>query len=252
MTKTTALLAAALVTSTMLAGCGANPAATNPASTLRNRMPVQGQMPNTMQPGARNAAGEPTVQQVLAAVNQTNQNLQGFSATVETYDKGPAGSSTQTLKVAFRKPSSLKIDIVKDQGGNDGVQALWTGGAQLQVKPKFPPMTVSLGVTDQRLTSKNGWTIKDTGVAAIQGVLLNPASQIKMIGNQPVDGKMLTLLEVHSPASPKGAEHEVIGIDPSNAMPAFRAIYNGQNLMYKLTIKSMVLSAPSAGALQIS
>jgi outer membrane lipoprotein-sorting protein len=252
MKKMSVLLAAGLVASTMLAGCGANPAASSRTSTTtRNRMPVQGQVPANAQPGARNAA-EPSVQQVLAAVNQANMRLQGFSATVDTYDKGPSGTCSQTLKIAFKKPTSLKIDIVKDQGGNDGVQALWTGGAQLQVKPKFPPMTVSLGVTDQRLTSKNGWTIKDTGVAAIQGVLLNPASQIKMIGNQNVEGKMLTLLEVHSPASPKGSDHEVIGIDPNTAMPGFRAIYNGQTLLYKLTIKSMVLNAPASSALQIS
>jgi outer membrane lipoprotein-sorting protein len=246
-----ALLAVGFIASTLMAGCGANPAATNRTQALRNRMPVQGQMPMG-QPGARNTAADAQVPQLLAAVNQANMRTQGFSATVETYDKGPSGSCTQTLKVAFKKPSSLKINIVKDAGGNDGVQALWTGGAQLQVKPKFPPMTVSLGVTDQRLTSKNGWTIKDTGVAAIQAVLLNPASQIHILGDQQLEGKNMVMVEVHSPASPKGSDHEVIGIDPNTAMPGFRAIYNGQTLLYKLTIKSMVLNAPASSALQIS
>ena len=250
MKKISALLAAGLVLASALAGCGASPAA--PVKQLR-KVPVQqagNPTANQAMPGAPGAV-DPQVRQLLAAVAATNQRAAGFSATIDIQDKGRGESGTQTLKVAFKKPNSLKIDIVKDSAGNQGVKALWSGSSKMQVKPNFPPITVSLDVSDERLVSRNGWTIKDTGVSAIVGVLLNPQSQFKALGDQNVGGKKLAMLEVRSPASPNGATHEVIGIDRQNNLPGFRAVYKGQTLMYKLEMKSIKLVAPSATEMAI-
>lgn len=250
MKKLTALLAAAFLVPSILVGCGANPAA--PAKELRNRLPVQGAV---AQPGMGQAqqAGpvDPKVAQLLAAVAKTNQQATGFSATIDVMDKGADGANNQTLKVAFKKPNNLKISILKDAGGNDGVQALWAGSSSMQVKPKFPPMAISLQITDKRLVSKNGWTIKDTGVSAILATLLNPQAQIKPLGDQAMNGKNLAMLEVRSPVSPKGATHEVIGVDRQTNLPAFRAVYKGQQLMYRLSIKSISMTAPSSAEMAI-
>lgn len=245
-----ALLAVALLVPSILGGCGASPAA--PAKQLTNRLPVQGAVAQPLQGQARQAGPvDPKVAAMLAAVSKTNQQAAGFSATIDVMDKGADGTNNQTLKVAFKKPNNLRIDIMKDSAGNDGVQALWSGSNSIQVKPKFPPMAVSLQVTDKRLISKNGWTIKDTGVSAILGVLLNPQSQIKPIGDQMMNGKNLAMVEVRCPASPKGATHEVIGVDRQTNLPAFRAVYNGQQLMYRLTIKSITMKAPSGAEMSL-
>ncbi|MFN3428341.1 MAG: hypothetical protein ACK46X_00145 [Candidatus Sericytochromatia bacterium] len=245
-----ALLAAGLVLASALAGCGASPAA--PAKQLRKTPVQQGANPtiNQAMPGVPGMV-DPQIKQLLAAVAATNQRAAGFTAVIDVQDKGPSESGSQTLKVSFKKPNSLKIDIMKDSAGNDGVKALWAGASQMQVKPKFPPITVSLDVSDKRLISRNGWTIKDTGVSAIVGVLLNPQSQFKALGDQPVGGKTLAMLEVRCPTSPKGATHEVIGIDRQTNLPGYRAVYRGQTLMYKLEMKSMKLTAPSATEMAI-
>lgn len=254
MKKLSTLLAAGVMVATALVGCGAAPTA--PEKPTR-RQPAQ-QMQQLPQQGVgaqqaplAGAAGDAQVKQLLAAVAATNQRATGFSATLDVFDKGATGSNTQTLKVAFKKPNNLKINIVKDAGGNEGVTALWAGSSKLQVKPKFPPVTVSLDVTDKRVTSQNGWTIKDTGVAAILNVLLNPQNQIKSLGNQVVNGKNLAMLEVKSPVSPSGATHEVIGIDPAVNLPAFRAVYKGQTVMYKLSIKSISMTAPTVAEMSL-
>lgn len=258
--KMPALLVTGLMLVATIAGCGADPAGAGKARQLQNRRaPNQRAVPNPMQPRmlpgqVPGQMGQPggDVRQLLAAVGQAQAQVKGFSATVDTFDKGAGGTGTQTLKVAFKKPSTLKIDVVKDSGGGEGSQALWTGGGNLDVKPKFPPMKVSLSVSDKRLVSKNGWTIKETEVNATLKVLLDPASQVKVIGQQPMNGKMLTMVEVRSQQSPKGATHEVIGIDPQVNLPTFRSIYKGQQLIYKLEIKSMSLNPPSGSALNIS
>jgi hypothetical protein len=247
-----ALLAAGLVLASALAGCGASPAA--PVKQLRQTPPQQVvNQAGPVVPGAPGAVGAPDAQvkQLLAAVAATNQRAAGFSATLDIVDKGAAGTGSQTMKVSFKKPNSLKVDILKDTNGNAGVKALWAGSSKMQVKPNFPPITVSLDISDERLISRNGWTIKDTGVSAIIGVLLNPQSQFKALGDQAVGGKTLAMLEVRSVASPKGATHEVIGIDRQTNLPGYRAIYKGQTLMYKLEMKSIKLVAPSATEMAI-
>ena len=249
MKKISALLVAGLLVSTALVGCGASPTA--PAKDLRNRMPVQGAVAQPGQGAVSQTNADPKVQALLKAVSETNQRATGFSATIDTFDKGAEGSANQTLKVAFKKPNSLKISIMKDTGGNDGVQALWAGSSTMQVKPKFPPMAVSLDVNDKRLVSRNGWSIKDTGVSAILNVLLSPQSQLKRIPDQNINGKMLAMVEVHSPQSPKGATHEVIGVDRTTNLPAYRAVYKGQEVLYRLTIKSISMKAPSASEMAI-
>jgi hypothetical protein len=112
-------------------------------------------------------------------------------------------------------------------------------------------MAISLQITDKRLVSRNGWTIKDTGVSAILATLLNPQAQVKPLGDQAMNGKNLAMLEVRSPVSPKGATHEVIGIDRQTNLPAFRAVYKGQQLMYRLAIKSISMTAPSSAEMAI-
>lgn len=245
-----ALLVAGLAMATALSGCGTDPAS-SPTRQLKKRpapavAPIGGARPGAM-PGA--AAQDPKA--LLAMVKQAADAGRGFTATVDTYENSPAGSSTQTLKIAYKKPNTLKIDIVQDSGGNAGVQALWSGGSDLKVKPKFPPIAVTLPTTDKRLTSKNGWTIKDTGVSGLMAVALDPSAQVQMIGEQQVGGKLMTMLDIKSRLSPKGADHEIIGIDKSMMLPGYRCVYQGTKVLYKMTMKTMNLTPPSASAFSI-
>lgn len=252
MKKSTALALIALATTTMV-GCGSHPvtaAKTSKAvaNPLANRnLPLAAPLPG-------GAAGTQDVAQILQMVRAAQASTQGFSATVETFDKGAAGTESDTIKVAYKKPSTLHLTMVKATGQAQDASIVWTGGDSLQIKVKvgFLPVTTSLSLSDTRVKSKNGWTLKQTEVNAIFKVLFDPAAQIKAVGTQPGDGgKPMTMLEVHSTQSPPGADHEIIGVDAASGLPACRLLYKGTDLIYRVAIKNLRLGVPSSTELAI-
>ena len=81
--------------------------------------------------------------------------------------------------------------------------------------------------------------------------MLDPAAQVQIMGEQVLLGKQLVMVNVNSPRKPKGATHEIIGIDKTNMLPAFREVYKGQAVMYRLAIKSMKMGVPSTSEFDI-
>jgi hypothetical protein len=265
-TNASVLMVAGLTAAALLAGCGkSSPAASTSSLPARaglqngyTQQPGQypgampGVMPGAGMPGAPGAAGAGNAQQILALVRQAQATQTGFTASIETYEKGPKGDSeTETLDVAYKRPSTLKVEIVQATGDAKGAKVLWTGGSDMKVKPSWMPFSVGVSISDSRVVSKNGWTIKETDVSTILGVLLDPSAQVKVIGPQVVQGKQTTLLEVHSPKSPHGVTMEQIGIDPSNNLPNCRMMYKGQTMAYRLVTKTFRLGVPSSDKLSI-
>jgi hypothetical protein len=265
-----ALMIASLTAAAMLAGCGkTSPAASTsslPARAgLQNGAPTSaypgaaypGAVPGAVPgapgavPGAPGAAGAGNATAILAAVRQAQSTQTGFTATIETYEKGPKDAETETLDVAYKRPSTLAVHIVKASGDANGAKVLWTGGSDMKVKPTWMPFSVGVGITDSRVVSKNGWTIKETDVSCILGVLLDPSAQVKPLGAQTIQGQPTQLLEVHSPKSPKGVTMEQIGISPTNNLPNCRLMFKGTTLAYRLVVKTFKLGVPSSDKLSI-
>jgi len=253
MTKTfRAVLTVAVLAPALLAlGCGANPAATKKVKK-KTTAPAMQQLQGAPLGGAP-AGGpvDPQVAQMLDGLRKAQAGVPGFTATVETFDKGPAGQETTTMKVAYKKPSSLKIDMVKASGQAQGAKILWTGGSDLKIKPSFLPMSVTKSVSDDAVKSKNGWTIRETEVNAIFKVMFDPGARIVAKGVQPIDNKPLAVFELVSPSSPKGVTNEVVGIDPATGLPGVRMLFKGQTMIYKLTIKNMQIKAVSASEMNV-
>jgi len=248
----TALLTIGMV-SALLTGCGGSPTSTKTVkrSSLQGAAPLV-QMPQAGVPGANGAAaGGGDVQGLLTAVLQAQAAQQGFTATAETYEKGPKGEDTQTLKVAYKRPSTLKIHIVKGSGQSQDAKVLWTGGNDLKVKPSFLPFAVSKSITDDALLTWNKWSIKDTCPAAIIDQLSDTSAQKQILGEQAIAGKQMVLIQVTSNKRPKGSTHEIHGIDRATMLPAFREVYKGQTVMYRLIMKSFKSGVPSASEMEI-
>lgn len=263
------LVGAALTALVVLAGCG------NPTATRRMRPPMggpvvqqrplppampqagapgmlPGQQPGMMpQAGGIGARQMPEVDQMRMALHAAQQRVPGFSATIETFDKGPKGQESNSMRVTFRKPSSLKIEMTKAVGQAQGAKILWTGGDSLRIKPSFLPMSVEKSISDEQTKSKNGWTIKDTEVNAIIRVLLDPNAQIKALGVHPIEGRPLSAFEVRSRLSPRGASHEVVGMDGTTGLPAARLIFKGNDIIYKAIIKNMSIRNVSSAEMSL-
>ncbi|MEB3220510.1 MAG: hypothetical protein VKS61_00385 [Candidatus Sericytochromatia bacterium] len=242
---------ACAVLSLCVASCGTLPTAARKARPAPVR-PVTGLAPQgPVAPPVMGARQVPEVQQLLEGLRRVQAQVPGFSATIETFDKGAAGQETNTMRVTFRKPATLKIEMLKAQGQAQGATIVWTGGDTLRIKPTFLPMAVEKGIHEAQTKSKNGWTIKDTEVNAIFRVLLDPAAQIRPLGPQPVGGRPLPVYEVRSAQSPRGASHEAIAIDPQTGLPAARMVFRGQDLIYRATIKSMAVRQVGASEVEI-
>lgn len=258
MKKIAVLMAAGLLASTMLAGCGANPAANS--TPTRSQVPAQrlapapGYQPGQMPGAGGGGAMDQKTQQLMQIIRQAYMTNTGFKATISTYEHGKGKTETDTLKIAYQKsPLRMRLDILSATNSQaKGVKLHWEGGSDFKIKPTWMPFAVGVGIDDNRVISLNGWTIKETDVTCIFNVLLDPSTQVKVLGdNQNFDGQMLTAVEVHSPKSPKGVDREVVGIDPTNGLPKARLMFQGQNLLYKLTVKSLQLGKPAAGETDI-
>lgn len=253
--KTTKLIPAALLTigmvSALLAGCGGSPTGTSSKvkrSSLQGSAPLV-QAPQPGQAGMPPGGGDATA--LLMAVSQAQAAQNGFTATVDTYEKGPKGTDTQTLKVAFKRPQTLKIHIVKGAGQSNDAKVLWTGGNDIKVKPSFLPFAVSKSISDEALKTYNGWTIKDTCPNAILDQLMDTSAQKTIIGEQALVGKQLIMVKVISGKRPKGSTHEIHGIDKATMLPAFREVYKDQAVMYRLTMKVFKSGTPSESELSL-
>jgi hypothetical protein len=256
----TSLLMAGLTVTSLITGCGKTSPSAVSSTHLPSRAPLQGAYPapgsvgapqlGAGLPGAAGGAGD--AQQVLAAVRVAQQSQKGFTGTILTYEKGPKGDSeSETLSVAYKRPSTLRLEMVKASGQAQGCKVLWDGSDNMKIKPTFLPFSMPIGVGDSRVISKNGWTIKETDVSCILGVVLDPGAQVKNLGPQTVDGKAVTLLEVHSPKSPHGVTVEQIGIDTQINLPVVRMMYKGPTMAYKLVAKTFRLQVPTDDQLSI-
>ena len=231
-----------------LTACGSSPTAPRPSRMSTGTMP-QAAQPLPFQPAAGGGLQDP--QAIRAVVAAAYGRAPGLDATIETYDKGPRGQETNTIKLIFRKPHSVKVEMVKATGVTQGARIVWTGTETLRIKPTFLPMAVEKRIDDEQTMSKNGWTIRHTGVHALFKVLLDPAAQVRHAGSLVVDGRPTEALEVRSSESPSGISHEVIAIDPAKQLPVMRAIYRGQQLIYRATLKQVTVRAVSQGELSL-
>ncbi|MEB3327611.1 MAG: hypothetical protein VKQ33_00080 [Candidatus Sericytochromatia bacterium] len=193
----------------------------------------------TVFPGQLPPGSGQDAQALRAMVAAAHAQVPGLEATIETYDKGPRGQETNTIRIAYKKPYTMRIEMVKAAGTAQGARILWTGSDTLRIKPSFLPLAVEKRIDDAQTVSKNGWTIRHTGVHAIFKVLLDPAAQVRALGSQIAEGRPVEALELRSGESPAGATHEVIGLDPTQRLPVVRAVYRGPQLLYRATIKQM-------------
>lgn len=243
----------AVVLGAGLTACGRSPAAPKAAGSapksLSQALPQAGLAPQL--PGQLGAAtGATALVPLLNQMSQAYKAVQGFSATIETYDVGPKGSGNTTVKVQFKRPQTLAIEVIK---GADGVGArfLYTGGSDIKARPQFPPLTVTLPLTDSRIVSQNGWTLKQTGVGAIYEVLFDAAAQNRILGDAVVDGKPCQVIEVHSTKSPAGTSKELISIDKATFFPLQRQVFQGEKMVFNLGLKGLNPTTPPASAFQL-
>jgi hypothetical protein len=247
--------ATCLMLSLGLLACGAEPASTKAGGAWQRPAPkTSGTMTPPEAPVAQPPAGgmASDIKPLLEGLSHTRSTLAGFTATISTSEKGSRGAVDETLKIAYKKPGTLFIEVAKSTAsGNKGTRLLWPGGSELKVKPPYLPFAVSLKMSDDNLLSKNGWEIRETDVNSILNVLLSAKSTLTPMGTQVWNGKSLTMVQVKSTESPKGATHEIIGIDPTINLPMLRSIYKGSTLMYRMQILNIQLKTPSESQLKV-
>jgi hypothetical protein len=224
----------------LAAGCGTQGASSRVTAPAACTCPAPSQAPPAQAPAV---GTDPPA--LLAQVAEVNRRLEGFSARLAVYEKTTTVTEHQTLDIAFKRPATVKIHFVKSSGESNGVKALWTGGDDMRVKPKWMPFPVSMRITEERMRSYNGWTIRDTQPRAILTVLLDPQARRRLLGDSVIGGRAHALFEVTSAKSPAGITREVIGVDRTTMMPLHRELYRGETLAYRVDATTVTLQTPS-------
>ncbi|GEM_PF-5336493 len=231
--------------------CGSQPVSTGAPPQIGARSRVETNVAPQFPPGAGTPARTPDVVAALQGLSRVQREAGGFIAMLETVDKGPKGTDSQTVRLHFKKPSTHFSEVLRGEGVKQGIKVMWRGGETAKLKPTFLPFPVDKSLNDDALKSQNGWTFKETDVPSIFRSALDPAAQIRSLGVQSPAGKPLTMIEIRSTSMAPGVTHEVLGVDPQTGMPGARLLYKGQTLMWRMFIKSMVLRTPTEAEMSL-
>lgn len=187
----------------------------------------------------------------MAEVGRVNLQQPGFVASFAVYEKAPQKEERETLTIAFKSPRTLKLHIVHSSSESSGAHVLWTGGEDMRVRPAWLPIPVTLRYDDERLKTWNGWTIKDTQPRALLDVLLDAGAERRWLGEAAIGGKPHAMVAVRSARSPRGVTREVIGVDRATLFPAYREMYRGETLVYRIEARSLSLKTPTSSDLEL-
>ena len=233
-----------------LSGCGTRVLATTPIDAVGMSVAPRNNYETPVSPQDQQLA-----RSIVNAVDQAYDQLQGFSGTLETIDQTPDKQSTGEAKIAFLKPSQTRIDVISDSGnpGDAGTKVYWDGGSSVKVRTSglLSFMTITLSLTDSRLESYNGYTLQQLNVTTIIKALNDPQAVLKSLGDQQVDGRTVTVLDLSGVAIAPGVDHLHVGIDHLSRLPILVEFYQGSQLTYGLRIDNLSTQAPQPQDLQI-
>lgn len=190
------------------------------------------------------------VRTILSAVNQSYSQMQGYTGTLLTVDQTGEKRAIGEAKFSFLKPSKTRIDIVSNSGdpGKAGTKVYWDGSSNVQVRAAgmLGVMKVNLSMSDGRLKSYNGYTIAQLHHTAVLKALNDPNAVIKPLGDQQVEAKQVTVLDVAGVSIAPGVDHCHVGIDRASRMPILVEFYKGNTLTYSLRMTNLSTTAPQA------
>lgn len=162
--------------------------------------------------------------------------LPGMAGTSEVvaYQDGKTLRS-QTIAAHYRAPGQVQLHVL--DGYKKGSRLGWDGGAKVHVKG----VPFDLDVCNGRLCNPHGWSLRDTAPGMVFRMLEAPGTKVRY--GTPENG--LPVLEVTSPASPKGVTRETLVIDPVNKIVVERRLYNGDDLLGRSTVKDFTPGLPT-------
>lgn len=241
--KTTkALAATAMAVATLLAGCGANPAA--PKRALRQAQPTA----VAPAPVNADAAAVERAKKILADVAAMTKTVNNWKATATSEVIGPNGEKNwNTSAICFKHPATMAATVLKAKDGKSvNTKLVYRGGDEVSLKTYFfgfLAIKIDLAVDDSRLVDVYKRSLKDTQTKQLFTMLLHPQAQAAWIGEGTGAGEQVDWLEVHSPESWKGVSREVVGISRRNASPVVRDVFDAKNRrIVHLELKGMQLN----------
>lgn len=242
----------AIVTASLavgLGGCGTRLTTSRHVETTKTPAPKNN---FASQPSAKE---QEMVRAIVGAVNQSYSQMQGYTGTLLTVDQGNGKRAIGEAKFSFLKPSKTRIDLIANSGdpGKAGTKVYWDGSANVQVRAPgmLGVMKVNLSMSDDRLKSYSGYTIAQLHHTAVLKALNDPAAVIKPLGDQQVETKTVTVLDVAGVSIAPGVDHCHVGVDRASRMPILVEFYKGNTLTYSLRMTNLSTIAPDSKAFSI-
>ncbi len=205
--------------------------------------------PAPTKPGAAPAAGGSVEDKLLTKARDAFAALQTMSATVNNFEKGNSGvEGTGQVKINFKKPSSLKIDVVSSSDTSQvGAKLAYSDPSTAKVRPAggLSFVSISLPMTDNKLLSGRKYQLNQIDLAATVQRLTKSGTKAKLAGQTTVGGSKVVLLEI----TPVGhfdsrITKEVLGLDMATFMPRIHEMYEGGTKVYGVQVSTLSVNAP--------
>lgn len=183
-------------------------------------------------------------QVLLAEVRARFGQVDSLRADITNWSTSGEKSATMKVRAYFRKPEQYCMTLLENPDPLlNGSKVLYTGGDRCEVKTFFLgfPLKVNLSIGNPRLCTLHGETLPDLGLKRMMGILLDPAAQIRVLGQAQLDTAPLMILEVKS-ALLKNAAKEVYFVDTRDAFPRIREIYEGDTPVVRCEFEEVLVN----------
>lgn len=225
-----AAAATALISLPAASGCGTTPTTPRRSASASPATPAPG-LPAPSLPTPDDPQARAVIQQTVAAVKA----LPGFTLDMPWMQKQGAKVARGRYTVAGKTPRTTRIEIV--EGNNVGTRVLYTGGTTARVRAGglLGAIPLSLPITDDRLKSLRGYTIKETDLTGLMAQLGHPAHRARLLPGPAARPRV----EVSGGPLLPGCVRVIAELDAQTHLPLLFQAFDARECVFSMEFRTM-------------
>ncbi|MFN8673981.1 MAG: hypothetical protein U0457_18110 [Candidatus Sericytochromatia bacterium] len=191
------------------------------------------------------AAADPSLtpeKKILAKIQKAYDDMKDYVATIEFMSKKNAAKSPDakdllkaTFKYTFQKPRMEAFTVLKHTISiAEGAKLVWTGDKQAKAKAGILSLTLEL--TDSKITTNRNWSFAKLDHVAILERLNDPRGKLVLAGVSNISGKDCYILKLVGPIIDDDITEEAIAVDKKTFYMISDEMYVGEDKVFDLKI----------------
>lgn len=204
--------------------CGASPGAPpTDRPTVPPPAPAPSGTPGPVDPGA---------QATVAKATMAFKSLKAYSAAMSFFQKNGSHVASGIYDISGKQPRNLRMEI--RTGNSQGTKLLWTGGKTIKTRPGglLSPIVVDLATTDNRVMSVRGYTIDQTDLTALMGMMADKRGHATL----GIQTSKITFVQVTGPHLLSGCTRMAVGLDPASSLPRIVELSDRREVVFRIKL----------------